>query len=177
MKRGYDTLNIPIAHRIRIRKRLFGIFTVRRKWLHKHALFYKCKVSHDWVQLNLLVEHSKLLNIAREKHSQSFLPFNSLKFSLQYSQKKIPSLAVKGGIIGTFCVIATANVSYSRLNVYYMHIYIYIYMHIYTCACPCIPTHICIFCFGLIRKGHIPQRTSPTFHNALFCYRSVHIWH
>ena len=42
--------------RVRIRKRLFGIFTMRQKWFHKHTLFCKYKVSQDWMQRYLLVE-------------------------------------------------------------------------------------------------------------------------
>ena len=58
--------------RMKIRKLLFGIFTVRRKCLHKHALSCKCKVSQGWMQRNLLVEPGKRLSIAREKHSKVF---------------------------------------------------------------------------------------------------------
>ena len=38
-----------------------------RKWLHKHELFCKCKVSQDLMQCGLLEEHVKLQNIAREE--------------------------------------------------------------------------------------------------------------
>ena len=51
--------------KLEIRKRLFGIFTVRRKWLHKHALFCKFKLSQCWMHRNILLEPCKRLNIVR----------------------------------------------------------------------------------------------------------------
>ena len=95
-----------------IRKRLFGIFTVRRKWLHKHALFCKCKVSQCWMQRNLLLKSGKRLNIVRKKHSQVFLSFMKFRcISSAIWSVKLPSLAVRGGTVGTFCIAATANAS------------------------------------------------------------------
>ena len=88
-----------------IRKRLFGIFTVRRKWLHKHALFCKCKVSQCWMQRNLLLELCKRLNIVRKKHSQVFMSFMNFRcISSAIWSVKLPSLAVRGGTVGTFCI-------------------------------------------------------------------------
>ena len=95
-----------------IRKRLFGIFTVRRKWLHKHALFCKFKVSQCWMQRNLLLEPCKRLNIVRKKHSQLFMSFMNFRcISSAIWSVKLPSLAVRGGTVGTFCIAATVNVS------------------------------------------------------------------
>ena len=39
---------------------------------------------------------------------------------------------MKGSTIGTFCVIATANVSYYQSNINYMYIYAYIPIHVYS---------------------------------------------
>ena len=101
-----------IVQKSEIRKRLFGIFTVRRKWLHKHALFCKFKVSQCWMQQNLLLEPCKRLNIVRKKHSQLFMSFMNFRcISSAIWSVKLPSLAVRGGTIGTFCIAATANVS------------------------------------------------------------------
>ena len=119
--------------RIRIRKRLFGIFTVRRKWLHKHALFCKFKVSQCWMQRNLLLEPCKRLNIVRKKHSQLFISFMNFRcISSAIWSVKLPSLAVRGGTVGTFCIAATANVSLYRLSMYYMYICAYIPIHAHT---------------------------------------------
>ena len=95
-----------------IRKRLFVIFTVRQKWFHKHALFCKCKVSQCWMQRNLLLEPGKRLNMVRKKHSQDFLSFMNFRcISSAIWSVKLPSLAVRCGTVGTFCIAATANVS------------------------------------------------------------------
>ena len=98
----------------------------------------KCKILQEWIQRNLLVGHSKRL---REKHSQIFLSFINFRcISSAIQSVNLPSLAVKGGTIGMFCVIATANVSCYRLNMYCMymcayipiHAHIHMRMHIYT---------------------------------------------
>ena len=105
-------VNLPGMPFAEIRKRLFGIFTVRRKWLHKHALFCKFKVSQCWMQRNLLLEPCKHLNIVRKKHSQLFMSFMNFRcISSAIWSVKLPSLAVRGGTVGTFCIAATANVS------------------------------------------------------------------
>ena len=62
--------------RIRIRKRLFDIFTMRRQWLYTQTMFCICKVSQDWMHRNLLAKHSKSIDdIAMEKHHRLLLCF------------------------------------------------------------------------------------------------------
>ena len=66
----------PLKFRIRIRKRLFDRFTMRRQWLYTQAMFCICKISQDWMQRYLLAKHSKSLDdIAMEKHSRNLWCF------------------------------------------------------------------------------------------------------
>ena len=144
---------------MRIRKLLFGVFTVRRKCLHKHALSCKCKVSQGWMQRNLLVESGKRLSIAREKHSKVFRFL--YEFSLHLLCNVVSKIPFPGSERRYYRYILCR--SYSKFIIisikYVLNIYMYIYAnsflykHIHTRACTYILTHIYIFCFGLTRKG------------------------
>ena len=80
-------VNYRMEMKSEIRKRLFGIFTVRRKWLHKHALFCQCKVSQCWMQWILLLELCKRLNIVRKKILRISCPlWNLIASPLQYGR-------------------------------------------------------------------------------------------
>ena len=72
---------------------------------------------------------------------------------------KFPSLAVKGGAIGTFCVTATANVSYSLLNMY---------QHAYMCIYP-YAWKIPFLLFSDVIQLDILRCVNKTLYNQFFC--------